>query len=313
MILIVGVGRSGTSLLQSMLNAHPEMCFAPETGFIRRYLATGKLESVCRSRGVDGVLEHLRGDQLLERLGFDDDQLQDIVSSMGDSFSSAGLYLRLIKGYAETKGCTGFIGDKDPRSVEFLPLIYKHFPHAHVLHIVRDPRDVLVSKKKADWSRNRSWLGHILANRVQLKMGRKFGRELFGPRYMELTYEDLIASPRGVLEKICRRVKLDFTREMLDFADSSRELVSQDEMQWKAETLGPLLSTNKGKWTNELTPWAIALTERLCGEAFDSFNYERSGAKANLGLVSRILLGPISMSIAMVGFIYGLLRQWRQG
>lgn len=31
---IVGVGRSGTTLLRLMLDAHPEMCIPPETGFI---------------------------------------------------------------------------------------------------------------------------------------------------------------------------------------------------------------------------------------------------------------------------------------
>jgi len=38
MIFIVGVGRSGTSLLQSMLNAHPEIVSTPETHFLRKYV-----------------------------------------------------------------------------------------------------------------------------------------------------------------------------------------------------------------------------------------------------------------------------------
>ena len=38
-LFIVGVGRSGTTLLQSMLNSHPEICFTPETHFFKRYIA----------------------------------------------------------------------------------------------------------------------------------------------------------------------------------------------------------------------------------------------------------------------------------
>ena len=43
-IFIVGVGRSGTSLLQSMFASHPEVKFIPETAFIRRYVLNGELE-----------------------------------------------------------------------------------------------------------------------------------------------------------------------------------------------------------------------------------------------------------------------------
>ena len=61
-LLIVGVGRSGTSLLQSMLAAHSGIVMMPETSFIRRYLIrdlwSGKL---------DGNLEKLNDDAYLKR------------------------------------------------------------------------------------------------------------------------------------------------------------------------------------------------------------------------------------------------------
>ena len=39
-IFIIGVGRSGTSLLQSMLNSHSKIAFTPETHFIRSYMSS---------------------------------------------------------------------------------------------------------------------------------------------------------------------------------------------------------------------------------------------------------------------------------
>ena len=37
-IFIIGVGRSGTTLLQSMLHSHSEIHFSPETHFVKRFL-----------------------------------------------------------------------------------------------------------------------------------------------------------------------------------------------------------------------------------------------------------------------------------
>ena len=42
-----------------------------------------------------------------------------------------------------------WVGDKDPRLTEFLPIVKSLYSMAIVVNIIRDPRDVLVSKKQA--------------------------------------------------------------------------------------------------------------------------------------------------------------------
>ena len=49
-IFIVGVGRSGTSLLQAMLNAHSKITFTPETHFIKSYLSKKFKLSECKNK-----------------------------------------------------------------------------------------------------------------------------------------------------------------------------------------------------------------------------------------------------------------------
>ena len=75
-------------------------------------------------------------------------------------------------------------------------------------------------------------------------------------------------------------------------------------MQWKKETLGPLLTENSGKWKAELTTWEAALTERVCGEAFDTMHYEKSAAAADLSVFQRLALGPTSMLFAGLDPLY---------
>ena len=311
-IFVVGIGRSGTSLLQSMLNAHPEVCFPPETAFVRRYVATGLLEAVHRGAGPAGVVDHLLRDEQFSRLGLDETELGRIVSEQTSPFDAGRFYLFLLRFWAAKKGKASWCGDKDPRCVEFLPTVHKCLPHAHVLHIIRDPRDVLASKKRAAWSRSRSAWRHVFANRVQLGMGRRDGSRLFGERYVELCYEELIAEPARVLRTVCSRIGLEFHQGMLDFEASSRELVADDEIQWKKETLGPILPQNTGKWAESLTPWEIALTERVCGEAFDVTGQQRSDARSRLGILARAWLWFSATLLSVADPAYRAYRRWRQ-
>ena len=140
-------------------------------------------------------------------------------------------------------------------------------------------------------------------------MGREQGRQLFGTQYLEFAYEELIADPVAVLERICGFLDVDFDSSMLDFSGNGEIFVSQEEMQWKKETLGPLLPKNAGKWKLELTPWEAALTERVCGEAFSTMHYEKSGNAAELGLGRRLALGPVSALLAALDPLYRFYRK----
>lgn len=311
MVFVVGVGRSGTSLLQSMLNAHPAVRFAPETQFVRKYLATSQLENLFRKGGLEVLSPVLKKDTALARLGLSEDELMDTLASCADHFSSRKLYLALLDRYVSIRGDTVWLGDKDPRSIEYLPVIHRHFPQARILHLVRDPRDVLTSKKKAAWSRNRSIFEHIFANRVQLKIGRRQGKRLFGDKYLELAYEELIGNAETALTHICRFLNLDYNPAMLDFAGSSLELVSQDEMQWKKETLGPLMTKNIGKWKQSLAPKEVALCERACHEAFEVFGYSRSDCMERLGIGNRFWVMEWFAILAAMDPLYRFYRNWR--
>jgi hypothetical protein len=309
MLFVVGVGRSGTSLLQSMLNAHPDICFAPETSFMRRLIATGLLDELFRARGAQSVASFLEQDSLVARLGVGPSEMRELVLAQGSGFAPGRLYRDLLAASCARRKNAAFIGDKDPRSVEYLTLMKKLFPDSFVVHIMRDPRDILVSKKKAEWSRGRSTVGHLFAHRVQERMGRECGLRLFGRRYLSLRYEELIAAPGETLGSVCAGLGIAYDARMLDFALSSRELVASDEMAWKRETLGPLLEGNRDKWMAELTPWEVALADAICAKALLSNSYARAAhPRAELRLAACIVAGVV----ALADPVYRGYRTWRQ-
>jgi len=292
-ILIIGVGRSGTSLLQSMLNAHPELCFPPETHFFRRYVAPLAEDKTWTTRDRRRLAQRLSKDQSFARAGIVPRELLDAPESAG---GPAGIFRALLRHTALLQGKSR-VGDKDPKNIDSLRSLRRVFPGAFVIHMIRDPRDVLLSRTKAAWSAHRPWWVHPLIYREQMRRGRSLGEELFGERYIELRYEELIAAPQASLRRICERVDLSWTPAMLQFGDSAARLVDPREMSWKSETLGPLLTHNSGKWREGLSRWQTAYTEEICAETFEAFGYVRAQpARVSLRALAFCMRGAMSFA-----------------
>ncbi len=307
--MIVGVGRSGTSLLQSMLAAHSQIAFPPETAFLRRYVARGTISGEHGQKGAGAVADMLAGDGYFQRTGLD---AGDLVQRVGEKgrITDGAVYREMLRAVADRQE-KPMAGDKDPRSVEFLGLVLSVFGNCHVVNIIRDPRDVLASKKKAEWSRGRGILRHVFANRVQIKMGRADGPRLFGERYHEVVYEKLLENPEKELRMLCKGLCVDYEPLMLDdFGQSARRLVSEKEVAWKKETLGPLLTNNFGKWKNSLHDREAALVELVCGEHFAAGGYEKSGCIKNLPFGEKLKVYAMAVVIIWADPFYRSYRKW---
>ena len=287
-VVICGVGRSGTSLLQSMLNAHPELCFPPETHFFRRYVATARVRRRWERLGATALQAVLDSDEDFLRAGLDAESL--LRPESGRGLNTARVFRRLLKRVAARAGKSR-VGDKDPRSLDHLAAWKREFPAARVVHVIRDPRDVLLSRTKAAWSAGRPWWAHVMICKEQLRRGRKLGRQLFGEAYLEVRYERLIADPDAVLRRICEHIDVSFDACMLEFGESAKQLVDGREMSWKKETLGPLLSNNMEKWRTELSGFQVRMTERVVRECFHDLGYVEDQARAALSISEHLALG----------------------
>jgi hypothetical protein len=308
LIFIVGVGRSGTTLLQAMLASHTKVAFPPEISFVRRYVAKRKLAKIYRKTGIESVRTVLLDDPKIKRLDLDLNEVFSPFESNTIIFSDASLYKVLLESVAKRANKT-IIGDKDPRCVEYVQVIHQYWPEAYIIHIIRDPRDVLASKKKSEWSRNRASLLHIFANYIQMDIGVALGPKLFGSHYQQIIYEELITDPRSILQQVCKRLHLDFDEAMLDFSKKANEIIASEEYAWKKEVMGPLLVHNSGKWRETLTDWEVALTELICHKTFMIGGYEQSNCFKNLPYYKRLSVKCGYYVLLAMGIIYRSYRQ----
>ena len=96
---------------------------------------------------------------------------------------------------------------------------------------------------------------------------------------------------------------------MLSFNDAARKLVSDSEMSWKKETLGPLLKNNLGKWKSRLSYREIRLTELCCCEAMVAGNYDLDNRKHHLKLTELLWIFVGATIVKFFSYLFIAYRQ----
>jgi hypothetical protein len=269
-IFITGVGRSGTSLLQSMLNAHSQIHFPPETHFFKRYIVPSLLK-----KNKAPLYEEMKSDRYLQRLS----QALRLKIIQQNSYTTNDLKQSLVdimKGELNTT----VIGDKDTEYVRYLPHLKKVFPDSCLIHIKRDPRDVVASRKKAEWSKGRNTAFHAAEYAYYIEIIEKKAPVLFNNKYISLRYEDLLQNPEQELKNILKLLELPYDQKVLEFHKQSSTLVSQDEAGWKQNLSKPLMIKNKGKWKETLSEKEAALVQHGIESFMEANGYKTDAVSA---------------------------------
>jgi hypothetical protein len=204
-IFVLGSPRSGTTVMRSILDAHPNVCCLPwETGL---FVNLGPI--------LNGhVLKHLE------------------KPSPGFTLTRPGLVgwarhsvLDLVERVAGQSGKPRW-AEKTPAHVHHMDLIHEVFPDAQFIHMIRNGYDVVKSLQNMPWAPQRiGWSTHAWVSSVAA--GRAAARKLPAGQYLEIRYEQLIADPAAVLRPMC-----DFLGE--PFAPAMLEFHNPDKNSWKA-------------------------------------------------------------------------------
>lgn len=303
-VVVVGVGRSGTTLLMSMLDSNSSIAMLPEIAFERRILVK-QIQSIGT---VSQMVELLKKDLIFSKGGIDPVSVANSLTERDIKYSPVAFYQHLLWLYAHSRN-KRLVGVKDPKSLELLPVLKELFPQTRILHIVRDPRDVFLSRKKAEWSKDRADFLQLLAYRAQYSLGSELGPKLFGRHYLEIQYEALISMPEDVLKRVCEFLEIGFEPQMLDHTRSSHRLVSIDEKQYHGNVYQPVLANNKNKWMGKLTKGQVVGAEYAGRKAMRVYSYENANFRKSLRL--RVYLLALGLSLEVANSLYCGLVYWQ--
>lgn len=278
---VVGVARSGTTLLRMMLDAHPQMAIPPETHFIPEVVAKCRASKNPREAFFQGVL----ADPRWSDFQLDAETFRKRLEAIEPFEIGSGLRA-FYELYAERFHKPRW-GDKTPPYIVHMRLIAELLPEARFIHLIRDGRDVMLSVKNL-WFGPSSltdaaerWIGWI-------KSAREQAAQL--PNYLEVRYEDLLLDTEPTLQKICAFLDLTWEPQMLEYhrgaeerlSEMARDMKSSEGKVWAsaeqrvdihAMTKKPPETSRMGRWKTEMSAADREQFENAARPMLEEFGY----------------------------------------
>lgn len=244
---LMGFPRSGTTLLDRMLSAHPNVCSIEE----QETLVDSHRDFVLAADGVNRLLS--------------------LTDERRRSYLEA--YRRRVSDAAGPGAPVTL--DKLPLHTIFLPLISRLFPEARVIFMVRDPRDVCLSCFVQRFEINAA-MAHFLDLETTaqyyaavMELGLD-SLERLPIRAIVVRYEQLVANPEPILRELIDFLGLPWDPAVLAYR--SRVTGSHIDTPSYRQVSQPLYSSSIGRWrryAGELEPIKQALAPLLSRLGYD--------------------------------------------
>ena len=199
-VFLVGFPRSGTTLLENVLAAHPDVVTLEEKDCLARIAAP-----------------YVAADEGLERLA---------RIGSGEALRQRDAYWSMVRGFGVEPRRRMFI-DKMPLSSVLLPVVAKLFPHARVLFARRDPRDVVLSCFRRRFDMNPAMYqlltleGAAAYYDAVMRLAELYRDRLPLPQQI-VRYESLVDDFEGTARAVCDFLGLEWDQGLLDFAAKAR-------------------------------------------------------------------------------------------
>jgi len=243
-VLIVGMPRSGTTLVEQILASHPEVYGGGELNHLNDLVRTR-----CNLRGP----------------GMESPDDLACLEQMSDAdFAALGqAYLARLRAHSPD---SPFITDKLPHNYLYLGMARLGLPEARVIHCRRNPVDTCFSLFE------RSFLGHQPYAYDLRELGEyyrmyqalmAFWVPLLGDFVLELAYEDLVQDQEGQTRRLLAFLGLDLDPRCLIFERTRRSVQTASMLQVRQ----PIYRSSIGRWR----PFASYLRPLL-----DALGAERS-------------------------------------
>ena len=274
-VFVVGCNRSGTTLLQRMLDAHPDLAVIHEASFIP------SVHRALREAGSGGstaeAADWLLGYRKFHVLGLSEAAVTEVAERTSTFVEFVS---ELFTEVGRSKG-KPFVGEKCPGYVMHLSLLGELFPWTRFVHVVRDGRDVALSA--LEWEghgpsmRYALWEDEPVAVcalwwRRRVSAGRAAGRMLGPGRFREVRYEALVQRPEEAVRDLAGFLELPFDQRMLRFHEGRTR--ADPGLSAKAAWLPP--TPGLRDWRSQMAGRDVELFEALAGSLLSGMGYERA-------------------------------------
>ena len=217
---------------------------------------------------------------------------------------------RMVLGHEAERTGASIPCEQTPRNLFYLGEILEHFPEARVIHMVRDPRDVLLSQKRK-WKRRflgassiplgeavRSWINYhpLTISRLWRASEQAAAPYRDHPRVHTVAFEDVLAEPERTVRGLCRFVGVAFERDLLNV----RKIGSSSEEDRPDER--GIDASRTGTWRDGgLSDTEVYLCQTMAAPVLDGLPYTAADVRPDpLALVGHGLSFPLKLGMAFL-------------
>jgi hypothetical protein len=249
-IFIVGTGRSGTSLMRTLLERSPRIAIARESHYVghlreregaRFYFhRVGDFSDDATMRGIVDLIysgEFARRSRwrepstfwrwLVDNVPRDDMERRLLAAERTDR----GLFVAFMRAYADSIGGRPVMGEKTPAHLAYVATLLDWFPNARIVHMLRDPRAVYVSDLRRRRNKLRkpySWIAKLPgALRLVILLNVSWGwrsavrrharyEKAYASRYRMVRFEDMVTRPDEILSALYKFLDVEMPPDATD-------------------------------------------------------------------------------------------------
>ncbi len=235
-IFIVGLPRSGTTLLEKIITGHTDIESIDETFFLE--------QAVKRQSKLP--MQALLTRDAIENLA------DDLTGSVIQAYVDKTAYLRIDR---------KFFIEKYPFNFLYLGVIARHLPAAKVLYVRRDPMDVCYAMYKQPYFKFSFSLEDLGRYYLAYRKLESHWLRVLGHRIEFVNYERLVNNSEETVHRIMAYLGLKYSSDLLEFHKRQDVSASASSAQIREK----LYSTSIGKWKNvakELEPLSQILESK---------------------------------------------------
>lgn len=240
------------------MNRHPAVAIFHETRFFEevypRRAAFGPLD---QPKNRERLVRELLLTARVRLLGSDLEKLRRQLMEQGTSWPA--VFRCMLQFYAESEGKLR-CGDKTPVHSFFTETLSEWYPGAPIIHLVRDPRDVVASLQRMAWG-PKSIVNNAL---FWVRFNRAAEQSRHRPEYLRIYYEHLVADPERELRRICSHIGEDYSDSLLTSGSSQ-----------SYDPSGPVTKQRLGTWRDQLSVDDVSVIEWIAGAGLEAHGYVR--------------------------------------
>lgn len=266
-LIVLGVRRSGTTLLRVMLDRNAELAMPDESYFVPQLAR--------RHRGtvdVSAFVDDLRRLPTLVEWALSPEAVE---GRLREEMTTGEAIAAVFEAYAAGRGKPRW-GDKTPLYMQHLALLERLFPAAQYVHLIRDGRDAAVSFlvvptgiMTEGWGHPRDAAGFACQWATEVRAARALGERAGPGRYLEVRYEALVAEPDAELRRVCAFLGLEYDAAMLDYAGKTDSARKEHQAR-----LNEPPRVGVRDWRTEMSPLDVAAFDAVAGDLLAELGYE---------------------------------------